>query len=331
LQVAEEEVWAIHGGKRGGDGSIQLAVPVKREDQKTNGLAAAMAPVETGGGRESLLVTERSKGDYANDDLADPPDGDFVAGQASRVTAFSVITAAGPLTATVDTRADSIWVGRAEVLEGGGTEFEKEDTLAQSADGSPLAVVGKGNPSFSLWGKFFNSLPVRIVQQLPSGMFLGNRFIIGGLRMSTDFETGQGSFVLPQGKFCGSISEPEEQADSLEEVRAVAEVEVPIALRELDLGEFGTEEEQEALRTLLLKYREVFVPTTNVAIGPDFDIILRPDSNLASLDCPRFRTSRVEKEIENREVTKLLERGSLEPSLSEFGTNCCLFPTVRIL
>jgi hypothetical protein len=82
---------------------------VKREDQ-TNGLAAAMAPVETEGGRESLLVTERGNGDYANDDLADPPDGDFVAGQASRVT-VSVITAAGPLTATVDTGADSIWVG----------------------------------------------------------------------------------------------------------------------------------------------------------------------------------------------------------------------------
>jgi hypothetical protein len=180
--------------------------------------------------------------------------------------------------------------------------------------------VGKGKLSFSLWGKFFNSLPVRIMQELPSGMLLGNRFIIGGLRVSMDFETGQGSFVLPQGKFCGSISEPEEQADSLEEVRAVAEVEVPIALRELDLGEFGTEEEQDALRTLLLKYRGVLVPTTTVAIGPDFDITLRPESNLASLDCPRFRKSRVEKEIEKREVTKLLERGILEPSLSEFGT-----------
>jgi hypothetical protein len=58
-----------------------------------------------------------------------------------------------------------------------------------------------------------------------------------------------------------------------------------------------------------------------VAIGPDFDIIIRPDSNLASLDCPRFRMSRVKKEIEKREVTKLLERGILEQSLSEFGTN----------
>jgi hypothetical protein len=129
-----------------------------------------------------------------------------VAGQASRVT-VSVITAAGPLTATVDTGADSIWVGWAEFLEGGGTEFEKEDTLAQSADGSPLAVVGKGKLSFSLWGKLFNSIPVRIMQEQPSGMLLGNRFIIGGLRRSMDFGTGQGSFVLTQGKFCGSISD----------------------------------------------------------------------------------------------------------------------------
>jgi hypothetical protein len=90
-------------------------------------------------------------------------------------------------------------------------------------------------------------------------MFLGNKFIIGGLRMSLNFETGKGSYVLPQGEFCGSISVPDEQADSLEEVRAVAEVEVPTALRELDLGDFGTEEEQQAL-TLLLHYREVFQP-----------------------------------------------------------------------
>jgi hypothetical protein len=57
-----------------------------------------------------------------------------------------------------------------------------------------------------------------------------------------------------------------------------------------------------------------------VAIAPDFGIKLRPNSNLSSLDCPRFRKSRVEKEIEKREVTKLLERGILEPSRSEFDT-----------
>jgi hypothetical protein len=75
--------------------------------------------------------------------------------------------------------------------------------------------------------------------------------------MSMDFETGQGSFVLPQGKFCSGISDPEEHADSLEEVRVVAEVELPIALRELDQDDFGTEEEREPLHTLLMKYREV--------------------------------------------------------------------------
>jgi hypothetical protein len=138
-------------------------------------------------------------------------------------------------------------------------------------------------------------------------MLLGNKFIIGGLRMSLNFETGQGPFVLPQGKFCGSTSVPDEQTNSLEEVRAASEVEVPTALRELDLGDFVTEEEQEALRTLLLKYQEVFVPTTKVTIGPYFDIILRPNSNFPSLNFPRFRKSRVEKEIEKREVTKLLD------------------------
>jgi hypothetical protein len=62
-----------------------------------------------------------------------------------------------------------------------------------------------------------------------------------------------------------------------------------------------------------------------VAIGPNFGIVLRPNFDFSSLDCPRLRKSRVEKEIEKREVTKLLERGVLEPSLSKFGTNNVLF------
>jgi hypothetical protein len=51
IASGQEEVWGIHGGKRGGDGSSRLAGPVKREDQK-DGIAAAMAPVETGDGRK---------------------------------------------------------------------------------------------------------------------------------------------------------------------------------------------------------------------------------------------------------------------------------------
>jgi hypothetical protein len=83
--------------------------------------------------RESILEIERSSDDGANVDHSDPPDGDFVADQASRVT-VSIITAAGNLTATVDTGADSIWIGWAEFVEGGGTDLEEGDTLAQSAD-----------------------------------------------------------------------------------------------------------------------------------------------------------------------------------------------------
>jgi hypothetical protein len=103
-------------------------------------------------GENFFPVVECSSDDHAKNDLAHPPDGDLVDGQASRVT-VGVITAAGPFTATVDTGADSIWVGWTEFVEGGGTEFEEEDMLAQSADGSPLAVVGKGKLTFSLWGK----------------------------------------------------------------------------------------------------------------------------------------------------------------------------------
>jgi hypothetical protein len=82
---------------------------VKRDDQ-TDGIAAAMAPVETGDRRESFPVVECSSDDHANNDLADPPDGDLADGHASRMT-VCVITAAGTLTATVDSGDASIWVG----------------------------------------------------------------------------------------------------------------------------------------------------------------------------------------------------------------------------
>jgi hypothetical protein len=56
-----------------------------------------------------------------------------------------------------------------------------------------------------------------------------------------------------------------------------------------------------------------------VAIRPDFDIILRQDSNLASLDCPRFRKSRVEKEIEKREVTVMVWESEARAAEEERG------------
>jgi hypothetical protein len=73
-------------------------------------MGTVAVPSKTVDVREGILALERSSDDGASDDLSDPPDGDFVADQASRVT-VSNITAAGNLTATVDTGADSIWVG----------------------------------------------------------------------------------------------------------------------------------------------------------------------------------------------------------------------------
>jgi hypothetical protein len=56
---------------------------------------------------EIFPVVECGSDDHANIDLSDPSDGDLVDGQVSRVT-VCVITAAGPLTETVDTGAASI-------------------------------------------------------------------------------------------------------------------------------------------------------------------------------------------------------------------------------
>jgi RNase H-like domain found in reverse transcriptase/Reverse transcriptase (RNA-dependent DNA polymerase) len=75
----------------------------------------------------------------------------------------------------------------------------------------------------------------------------------------------------------------------------------------------------------------VFVPTTAVAKGPDFDIKLKPDADLSLLSCPRFRKSRVEKAAEGVEVAKMLERGILEKSTSPFATNNVIMPKKSLL
>jgi hypothetical protein len=181
---------------------------------------------------------------------------------------------------------------------------------------------------------------VRVMAKLPSGVLLGNKFLVGGLGMTMNLRSGWGKLTLPLGDrpltYSGRI-DTQVKVASAEELAAVIGEDIDGIIGTLDLTHFGNgPADAERLRTLLTKYKQVFVPTTAVTKGPDFDIKLKPDAAL--LSCPPFRKSRVEKAAKSVELAKMLERGILEKSTPPFATNnvtsSCrrsLFRTARVV
>lgn len=226
---------------------------------------------------------------------------------------------------TTDTAADSIWMGKDEFMRYDGQNFRTTSSRALAADGSELAVIGTGQITFALWGRVFQQVPVKVMSRLPSGVLLGNKFIVAGLRLKADFGSERGAFTLPIASgamrtYSGRIYRDDTAGDS-EEAAVVVDTELDDAIAQLDLAEFGTQEEQEKLRALLQEYREVFVPTTAVAVGPDFTIKLKPDADTGRLFCPPFRQGPSEKATERSAIAELLARGVVEMSTSAHAAN----------
>jgi hypothetical protein len=104
-----------------------------------------------------------------------------------------------------------------------------------------------------------------------------------------------------------------------------------------DRSHFGDgQADSEKLWTLLRKDEQLFIATTTVAKGPDFDIKLKPGTDLSFLNSPPFRKSGVEKKAEGAEVTKMLESGILEKStfhLQQTMSSCRrrFYRTARVL
>jgi hypothetical protein len=92
-------------------------------------------------------------------------------------------------------------------------------------------------------------------------------------------------------------------------VEVIYEEDLEDAILEFDLQEFGDEEEQKALRTLLLRYRDLFSAKTSTVPGFEFGLNVVEGADLTKLNQPAFRKSRVEKELKVERVRELIDRG----------------------
>jgi hypothetical protein len=89
----------------------------------------------------------------------------------------------------------------------------------------------------------------------------------------------------------------------------------------LDLQEYGDEEAQRALRTLLLRYRDLFSAKTSTVPGFELGLAVVEGADLTKLNRPAFPKSRVEKKLEAERVRELIDRSILVQSESSYTTN----------
>jgi hypothetical protein len=104
-------------------------------------------------------------------------------------------------------------------------------------------------------------------------------------------------------------------------VEVIYEADLEDAIRELDLQEFSDEEAQNALRTLLLRYRDLFSAKTSTVPCFEFGLDVVEGADLTKLNRPAFPKSRVEKELEAERVRELIDWGILVPLESPYATN----------
>jgi hypothetical protein len=169
-------------------------------------------------------------------------------------------------------------------------------------------VVGTRVLTFSLWGRLMRNIRVRVMRTLPSRILIGRRLMLR-MKMSLDFSSGVGVFSAdtPRGPciFSGRIFSGcilHDCSGALEQVEDIYEADLEDAIGELDLQEFGDEEAQKALRTLLLRYRDLFSAKKSTVPGFEFGLDVVEGTDLTKLNRPEFPKSRVEKELEAERV-----------------------------
>jgi hypothetical protein len=90
----------------------------------------------------------------------------------------------------------------------------------------------------------------------------------------------------------------------------------------MDLSGFGSgEEDQEALRGLLLEYSDVLSSTTETVPGVEYKIVIKEGADMSRLNRPSFRKAPKEQETEREEIIKLLDWWIVQPSSPCYGTN----------
>jgi hypothetical protein len=106
----------------------------------------------------------------------------------------------------------------------------------------------------------------------------------------------------------------------------VGEEDIRDAIEAMDFAEFGDAEDKKALREVLPEYRDVVRPTTSIVRGPDFSIKLQDCADIPRLNRVAFWKSPLEKNVEEVEMKKMMERGIIKPSVSPCGTSNIMVP-----
>jgi hypothetical protein len=180
-------------------------------------------------------------------------EGDLECDEGTRIQA-NIRTETGMRLAVLDSAATNVWFDKEMFADCNGRDLEPATRGAGGADGRTLDVVGTGVVTFSLWGQLLRNIRVRVMRTLPSEILIGRRLMLR-LKKSLDFSSGEESFsadtLCGPRVFSGRILH--DSSGALEQVEFIYEADLEDAIRELNLQEFGDEEAQKALRTLLLR------------------------------------------------------------------------------
>jgi hypothetical protein len=164
------------------------------------------------------------------------------------------------------------------------------------------------------------------MQNLPSKLLIGRQFMIK-YQIDLLLGKGQGRFAVETKNgptvFSDSIMYQlqeggSEQVAEMDDRQVIADT--LDAIKEMELSDFGERVDQEALRSVLREYLDVFRPKTGTVPGWEFRIKVEVGAELAKLNRPVMRRSPMEQEVERREMQGLMTRGIVEPSESPNGT-----------
>jgi len=222
--------------------------------------------------------------------------------------------------AVVDTGAFSIWMDKTMFKSLNGTLIE-DGCAAFGADGKKLDIAGKGYIDFSIWGCKMSQEPIRVMRKLASGLLFGRRFWMRYM-FKMDLETMKGCIMVGSTRYEGSLRRKYIED---EEIRAVIEdADVDAEIRGMDLTQFhSTTEMQERLRGVIWKHRMIF---KEVGCIKGYKHEIKLVKGAEPVVVPIRRRSPAEQAVEEKMMDKLLQKGIVEHSESEWAANNVFVP-----
>ena len=205
-----------------------------------------------------------------------------------------------------------------------GGRWVPDGDTATAADGHEIAVCGRGELAFELWGTRFVE-PVRVAEHLPSKVLVRSRFwrrhgLVLNLR------TFRGKLWVDGRRIRGKVTRSPINNAALELMAAITDADVDDAILDMDLSQFHPEREvQEKLRKILWNRRTFFKGLGRIG-GVQHRIKLVEGAT--PVCCLVRRRSPREEEVERAEMEKLLRMGVVEPASSPWAA-CNVFVKKR--